>query len=72
MNSVRRRPKIVLGKLNLIFIIKLYRINLFFRLLQLDHRSIIYNIFLVYLRDYRSSDDCLFYIPVFQNKAEAI
>jgi hypothetical protein len=34
-----------LGRLNLIFIIKLYRINFFFRLLQLDH-ALLYNIFL--------------------------
>jgi hypothetical protein len=56
------------GILNLIHIIKLRRINFFFRLLQLNHH-LLFNMFFLYMRDNHTVDDCIRY--VFYIKAKA-
>jgi hypothetical protein len=58
-----------MGRLSLIYIIKLHRINFFFRLLQLNH-GLLFNMFFLYMRDNYKVDDCLSYI--FYNKADAV
>jgi hypothetical protein len=60
-----------MDRLSLLYrpIIKLHRINFFFRLLQLNHR-LLFNMFFLYMRDNYKVDDCLSYI--FHNKAYAV
>lgn len=57
-----------LGRLNLIHIIKLYRLRFLFHLLQLNH-SVLYNLFYVYLADCYSADECL--ALIFLNQSDA-
>jgi hypothetical protein len=57
-----------MGRLSLIYIIKLHRINFFFRLLQLNH-GLLFNMFFLNMRDNYKVDDCLSYI--FYNKVDA-
>ena len=57
-----------MGRLNLLYIIKLYRIRFMFHLLHLNH-GILYNLFYVYFADRYKVDDCLAYI--FRNLADA-
>jgi len=47
-----------LGRLNLLYIIKLYRIRFLHRLLSLNH-TILYNLFFVYFTAHWRVDDCL-------------